>query len=188
VTLLVEYAHERLLRGAVVGAAVLVAVGAQVGRASSGALLALTDLVLSLCFVVSFRIGDDIMDRERDRLHHPERVVARARSAAPLAVAALLIGMGATAVLFQTHGPGSVSLVLVFSGALATWYALRRTRSPGGDRLLLFKYPVFTLALIAPAAVTPRGLAAALGVYLAACLYEWLHDRESPVFSFGGSR
>jgi hypothetical protein len=82
----------------------------------------------------------------------------------------------------------SVWLLIAFSLVLAAWYAVRGPRSAAGDRFLLFKYAIFTVALIGPASVTPRAAASALGVYLAACMYEWRHDRESPVFSFGGSR
>jgi hypothetical protein len=48
---------------------------------------------------------------------------------------------------------------------------------------------VFTLALIGiPGAFGVRGLLSAVAAFLAACVYEWMHDAESPVFSFGGSR
>jgi 4-hydroxybenzoate polyprenyltransferase len=186
--LLLEYARQRLMRASVLAAVLLVTAGAHAGRGFSTAAGLAADLAISFCLVVAFRVWDDVMDRERDRVRHPERVVVRTGSTASLSLAASGLATAGAAVLFRTHGPASVWLLLAFSGVLATWYAVRGMRSAAGDRMLLFKYAVFTLALIGPAAVTPRGLASALGVYLAACLYEWLHDRESPVFSFGGSR
>ena len=185
---MLEYAHERLVRGSVLAAALLVTAGAQVGRGSTSAATALADVVLSFCFVISFRIWDDVMDRERDRVRHPERVVVRTRSIGSLSLAASCIALAGAGALMRLHGAASVLLLIALSGVLATWYALRGVRSAAGDRLLLFKYPVFTLALIVPASLTPRAATSALGVYLAACAYEWRHDRESPVFSIGGSR
>lgn len=186
--MLLDYTRERLIRGPVLTAVLLVTAGAQIGRGFSSPALAATDFVVSLCLVIAFRIWDDLMDRERDRVRHPERVVVRARSTASLSLAALAIGVGGAGVLLLTRGPAPVWPLIVFTIVLATWYAVRGARSAAGDRILLFKYAVFTLAVIGPAWVTPRAAASALGVYLAACLYEWLHDRESPVFSFGGSR
>jgi 4-hydroxybenzoate polyprenyltransferase len=186
--MLLEYARERLLRGPVLAAVLLVTAGALVGRGFATAAGVAADLAIALCLVVSFRIWDDVMDRERDRLRHPERVVARTGSTAPLSLAALGFAVSGAGVLFRTRGLAPVWLLIAFSMALATWYAVRGERSAAGDRILLFKYAVFTVALIGPAWPTPRGAASALGVYLAACIYEWRHDRESPVFSFGGSR
>jgi 4-hydroxybenzoate polyprenyltransferase len=186
--LLLEYARERLVRASVIAAALLVTAGAQVGRGSSTVTVAGMDLAISLCLVISFRVWDDVMDRERDRVRHPKRVAVRATSAASLALAAWGIALAAAGALLGARGPAPVLLLAGFGGVLTTWYAVRRTRSAAGERILLFKYAVFTLALIGPAWSTPRAAACALGVYLAACVYEWRHDRQSPVFSFGGSR
>lgn len=186
--LLLDYACERLMRPPVPAAVLLVAAGAVVGRGISSAAGVATDLAIALCLVLSFRIWDDLMDRERDRARHPERVVVRARSTAPLSLAAWCLALAGTGALMRVHGAASAALVAVCAGVLATWYRVRTARSAAGDRILLFKYPVFTLALIGSASLTPRAAISALGVYLAACVYEWRHDRESLVFSFGGSR
>lgn len=186
--LLLHYARERLIRGSTFAAILLVTAGAQVGRGSTSAAITVVDLALTLCFVVAFRIWDDVMDRERDAVRHPERIVVRAGSTAPLSLAAWCIALAGVGTLMRVHGAASATLLIAFAGVLAIWYARRGRRSAAGDRLLLFKYAAFTLALIGPASLTPRAAASALGVYLAACVYEWRHDRESPVFSLGGSR
>jgi hypothetical protein len=186
--LLLDYSRERLARGPVLAAVLLVTSGAQVGRGFSSAATAATDLAIALCLVISFRVWDDLMDRQRDRLLHPERIAARAKSTRSLSLAAACIALVGALALLRSHGWTSLSLLLAFTGVLAAWYAVRGTRSAAGDRLLLFKYALFALALIGPAPLTPRAVASALGVYLAVCVYEWRHDRESPVFSFGGSR
>src|SRR5438874_2827429 len=185
---MLEYARERLVRGSVLAAVVLVTAGAQVGRGVSSVSVPGTDLAISLCLVISFRIWDDLMDRERDRILHPTRVVVRARSIRSLSIAASGIALAGASVLLRARGAGAISVLIAFSGVLAVWYAVRGTRSAAGDRILLSKYAVFTVVLIGPASFTPRPAASALLVYLAACIYEWRHDAESPVFSFGGSR
>ena len=86
-----------------------------------------------------------------------------------------------------------VVIVLVASyrlrGLPAVASAKAGSRTATTDRTLLLKYGVFTLALIGfPAALTPRGLLSAAAAFLIACIYEWWHDPESPVLSFGGSR
>ncbi len=186
--MLLEYARERIVRGPVLAAVALVAAGAQIGRGSLSGAAAAIDVAISLCLVLAFRIWDDLMDRERDRVHHAERIVVRAKSTTVFVATAACLGTASLAAVRRLNGDLSAALLVAFTGLLAAWYATRGRRSAAGDRVLLLKYAVFTLALMGPAAVTPRGLVSALGVYLAACLYEWRHDRESPVFSFGGSR
>jgi hypothetical protein len=83
----------------------------------------------------------------------------------------------------------AVVIVVIYSAILAASYATRGARTAARDRILLLKYGVFTLALIgAPAASGVRGILAAAAAFAVACAYEWWHDAESPVFSFGGSR
>jgi 4-hydroxybenzoate polyprenyltransferase len=133
--------------------------------------------------VLSFRIWDDVMDVARDRTRHPERIAVRARSTAPLSLAAWCLALAGTGALLRVHGTASAALLAACGGVLATWYNVRTARSAAGDRLLLSKYAFFTLALIGSASLTPRAVISAFGVYLAACVYEWRHDRDSLVFS-----
>lgn len=186
--MLLDYTRERLLRLPLLAAGLLVTAGAEFGRGRSSLAIAAADFAISLCLVVAFRAWDDLMDRERDRTRHPERIVVRAALTMSLVVAAACLGTAGIIAVWLVNGETSAALLVTLCGVLAAWYVTRGRRSGNGDRILLFKYAVFTWALIGPAAFTPRGLASAIGVYLAACLYEWLHDRESLVFSFGGSR
>ena len=83
-TLLLAYARERLATGPVLLAVSLVVVAVLAGRGWPGGFAFATDLALALALVMTFRIWDDLMDRERDRMKHPDRVVVRASSIAPL--------------------------------------------------------------------------------------------------------
>ena len=195
-TLLVAYARERLTPGRLLPAVLLVVVAVTAGGGWSGSSAVATDALLALALVVAFRIADDLVDRDRDRLKHPDRVVVRAPSTAPLRLAGWILAFGATVALDRTHSHGSAVLLWVYSAVLGVSYARRSspavasaTAGVAADRILLLKYGVFTLALIGlPAALTARGLLSAAGAFLAACVYEWWHDAESPVFSFGGLR
>jgi hypothetical protein len=179
-TLLLSYARERIATVRV-GAAVLLAVAGAQSVHSLGAALLARNLALAALLVVSFRIWDDVMDRSRDRERHPERVAVRAGSITPLAAAAFLMWDAAALLTWLVTGLTSVALLLAFTALLAIWYAARGPRSSRGDRLLLAKYAVFTIVLIGvDRAFTVRGASAAATVYLASCVYEWVHDADAP--------
>ncbi len=187
--LLFAYARERLMPVQILPAVLLLVIGVHLGRGWSTVATGAADAAVAICLVAAFRAWDDVMDRERDRARHPSRVLVRAASAVPVLGGALILGGIAAAMLQYTHGAASLWMVLAIAGALAAWYKTRGARSAAGDRILLLKYAVFTLALVGwPAALGARAVAAAAGVYLTACVYEWLHDADSPVFSVGGVR
>lgn len=188
-TLLLAYARERLISGPVFLAVVLVVIAVLAGGGWPGTFSLVIDALLALALVATFRILDDLMDRERDRTRHPDRVMVRAASTDVFAVASWILVAAALLVIDATRTRASVVLLLVYMAVLALSYALRRTRTAATDRILLLKYGVFTLVLIGmPAAVSTRALLSAAAAFTAACVYEWWHDDESPVFSFGGSR
>ena len=188
-TLLVAYARERLTPGRLLPAGLLVLVSGAIGRGWSGLEALAADTAAAFGLVVSFRVWDDLMDRERDRVAHPDRVLVRAGSTSPLWTAAAVMAAGAAAVLWATRGVSSVMFLAAYTLVLASAYAAAGPRTAARDRILLLKYAVFTLALIGlPAAATTRGLLSAAAAFVAACIYEHLHDADSPVFSFGGSR
>jgi 4-hydroxybenzoate polyprenyltransferase len=188
-TVLLAYARERLTAGRLLPAVLLVVFAALAGRGWPGAAITAADAAAAVALVIAFRIWDDLASREDDRPRHPDRVVVRASSTAALQSAAWTLGIAAAALLELTRGALSVVLLAGYSGVLAATYAARGPRTTAGDRILLLKYAVFTLALIGiPGAFGVRGLLSAVAAFLAACVYEWMHDAESPVFSFGGSR
>ncbi len=186
--LVLAYARERLATRRVLLAVMLVLTAVLAGGGWRGRGAFTTDLVLALALVVTFRMYDDLIDLVRDRKAHPHRVTVRARSIAPLRIASIVLGTG-TLVGLDAGRPGAVALLIVYTLVLAASYALRGGRTAVAERILLLKYGVFTLAVIGfPEALTPRALVAGLSAFAIACVYEWWHDAESPVFSFGGSR
>jgi 4-hydroxybenzoate polyprenyltransferase len=191
--LLLAYARERLTPAKVLPAVLLVVVATLAGRGWSGIWALAIDVLLALALVVAFRIWDDLVDRDRDRTKHPDRVIVRASTSAttPLRAAGWMLVLAATVALHFTQGPGSVLFLWIYTALLATSYARRSLPAaasakagPAAERILLLKYGVFTLALIGlPGGLTARGLSSAAAAFLAACVYEWWHDAESPVLS-----
>jgi 4-hydroxybenzoate polyprenyltransferase len=187
--LLLAYARERLTPDRLLPAVLLVVIATLAGKGWTGPAALAADTVLALALVVTFRIWDDLMDRERDRSKHPDRVVVRAPSTDPLVLATGALLTVAQWTIADRQGLQSVALLFVYMIVLAASYRLRGSRTATTDRILLLKYGMFTLALIGfPAAWTPRGLLSAAAAFLIACIHEWWHDPESPVLSFGGSR
>ena len=94
-TLVLAYARERLTPGRLVPAVLLVVLATLAGRGWTGPLDATEDAAIALALVVSFRMWDDLMDRERDRVKHPDRALVRASSLAPVRVVSWIIGLAA---------------------------------------------------------------------------------------------
>lgn len=186
---IVSYARERLTPERLVPAVLLVVLTALIGRGWSGWMTLATATAAAFGLVVAFRICDDLVDRERDRARHPERIVVRASSTRPLALAALVVAIAAAVLIVWTRGWQAVALLAGYAAILTAAYAAGGARHAAREWILLLKYGVFTLAVIGvPAALTTRGLTSAAAAFAAACVYEWLHDAESPVFSLGDSR
>lgn len=134
-------------------------------------------VLLALWLVGALRLWDDLADRARDRERHPERVLARAASPRPFALAlaaALAVGLASLAWLAPARAAGFALL----SAGLAAWYA-RGSRRPWPHALvLLAKYPALALLVGASSAATwPRVTALSL-LYLALVAYERATDPD----------
>lgn len=113
--------------------------------------------------VLALRLWDDLEDRHRDALDHPERILTTVTEthSLVLSVALLLAVAGLLTVL--GGGTGWVFLGLV--GSAYIFYRLRTPTRAGGDFVVLLKYPLLVLAL---AGAWPPGSLAALALTLAA--------------------
>jgi 4-hydroxybenzoate polyprenyltransferase len=181
-----RYRAERLPVALVATVATLIALGAQL--ATSFTLPHLPgDLALAAWLFVTFRVLDDLTDREADRVRHPERVLSRAESIRPIAAALVVLAVGAAALLWLRGASRSIVVAAVGLFALiGAWSAGRGPRSLAGDHVLLAKYPAFVW--IIAASRTGEGLDGAsarlalalLATYMAAGVYEAVHDPASP--------
>lgn len=136
--------------------------------------------VLMALIVVQFRLWDDLSDRDRDRVTHPNRVLVSAdprpfqRLAGALAAAGLAVawGLGGGGPLLALTG-----LNLVFA-ALYAGIRPQLNETVWRFPVLLAKYPAF-VAIVAFAIGRPaagRMTVAALLVYGAAQIYEAIHS------------
>ena len=198
--LLRRYRAERLPWTMTSVVPLLLAVCAQAGTRSNPATF-VVDVVLASLLFAQFRILDDLADRRRDAQTHPERVLVRARTVRSIVIAGLILAAATagilllrTAVLLDSAvasaaRPSAIGAYLALIGLLSSWYSLRGERTLVGDHLLLTKYPAFVWIIATSRVTFPApGRAAAtaqlalsmLAVYLAACVYEALHDDRSP--------
>jgi hypothetical protein len=123
---------------------------------------------LAVVLIVTFRLRDDLADRRRDAVEHPERVLVRAQSIRPFALAVVL-GLAAAVVgLGLAYGPARGLLLLGLAAAFELGY---RLELPGRHRWVLLKYPAFALLLADTLALTLAGLC-----YLSFAVYERIDD------------
>ena len=178
----------------------LLAVCAQAGARSNPTTF-LVDLLLASLLFAQFRIFDDLADRPRDARIHPERVLARTHTVRPIVIAGLSLAAATVGILLlraavrpdsavaSAARPSAIAAYLALIALLSSWYSLRGERTLVGDHLLLTKYPAFVwivatsrVTLPAPgrAPATAQLVLSMVAVYLAACVYEALHDDRSP--------
>lgn len=187
--MILAYLRERF-RLSLFGPLALALAASALGRPASVWAFSLASLG-GLLLLAQFRIWDDFADRPTDAISHPERVLVRAASRAPL----LGLGMGLLAInVGMASGRDATLLSILLLAALHTvlggYYLLRRGRTVLGDQLLLAKYPAFVCILAGERLLVspvPVALAAAL-VYGAASAYEAWHDPISPLAQFLGGR
>jgi hypothetical protein len=177
-----RYADERFAWGQFLSMALfLVLASLAAGRKTS--VLGLTlELALACSFLFQFRLWDDLADRAIDRLDHPERFLAQARSVRIFEWFTAVLGLlnfGFIAAL-RSHPVPLTTWVALNLGFLG-WYAWRP--DPAIHRLLnahviLLKYPAFVLLLASVAAFDGGAVfALTLGlVYLSFTAHELLHD------------
>jgi len=180
------YLSERF-KPAIFGPAATVHAAAAVWAAGTGVQAAslATTFGLAVLLLLQFRLWDDLEDRERDRRLHPSRVLVRA-DPAPFRYACMMLA-AANLVLLVIAGSPAAAQGLICLDVLF-WIAYGPVRRRLSDRIwrfqiLLLKYPVF-VGLLAVAAGTPirmRLFMSAAAVYLCACAYEALHDRQIPL-------
>jgi hypothetical protein len=165
-----------------------------IAGAASGGELSISRLCLdaqfALLLLAQFRSWDDLADRSRDAVSHPERVLVRAISTAPLVAFSGALAVLNICLAIERDASGiAVAVLVALIGVLGAWYSLRTARTAAGDHLLLSKYAAMVIVvagarvLNAPAQI----LCAAVALHLAVWLYEVWHDPASPL-SIGGQR
>jgi 4-hydroxybenzoate polyprenyltransferase len=179
--MLFQYCRQRLLTLRIGTAAVVIAAASEVAVTSWRSLP--IDVLLGCVLIALFRIWDDLADRERDAVAHPGRPTVRAATPAPFVAACLLLAVSAFAIVaLRGAGLGAASGLAALILLMALWYLHRGPRSLAGDHVLLLKYPMFVWIVVASRGGPPAPSLwlAMAAVFLAACVYEAVHDPTSP--------
>jgi hypothetical protein len=182
------YLAERFRLRTFMPLAVVIA-GAASGGALSGTSLGL-DAAFALLLLAQFRSWDDLADHGRDALSHPERVLVRAPSIAPIVAFSGALAVLNICLAVRRDASGvAVAVLVALIGVLGAWYSLRTVRTVAGDHLLLSKYPAMVIVVAGARVLNApvQILCTALALHLAVCLYEMWHDPASPL-SIGGQR
>lgn len=135
-------------------------------------------VVVAWGLLLALRLWDDLEDRSRDALSHPERVLVRAHSLGLFraAVAVLLLaGLLVSGLLFGPFPAAVLGLLLMF---LLLVYRLGLHERSGGALLVLLKYPA--LVLLLRGGLDAEGGCAMALVYGGMCLDEGL-ETAGPV-------
>ena len=186
--MLAAYLAERFSARLFVPLALVIALAASAGDLSAGIFAA--DAGFALMLLAQFRSWDDLADRGRDAVSHPDRVIVQAASTAPLVAFSGSLAIANICLAVQRDGSGiAVSVLTALIGILGFWYAWRSVRTASGDHLLLSKYPAMVVVVAGARVLTAPLpiLTAAIALYAAACVYEVWHDPASPL-SIGGHR
>jgi 4-hydroxybenzoate polyprenyltransferase len=123
---------------------------------------------LAALLIVTFRLRDDLADRERDAIEHPERVLTRAASTRPFALA---VAFGLALAFVHVHRTFGLTRGLALLGLAAAFELAYRLELPGRHRWVLLKYPIFALLLADRLAPTLAGLC-----YASFAIYERIDD------------
>ena len=179
------YWHERLPLRTFGPVAVAIACPAQVPAFRGLGAFAI-DSAIAWLLLAQFRLWDDLADRDRDRKHHPHRVLARTTHAGRYVLLCVALALVNALVLgVRDHAALTLLLLAGLTLALAVAYT-RRDRSTTVDLFRLAKYPVFVLLIASshPEGLTTVAYAGATAAFLAAFTYEIWHDPDSPLRAF----
>jgi 4-hydroxybenzoate polyprenyltransferase len=137
-------------------------------------------LVLQAAFLLLavsvFRLWDDLADRDFDRVHHPGRVPAESNRLLPYVVA-IALGLAVLAFLLRDDLV-RVAVLLAYAMILALVYHSaigRRMSRPLRAGVVLAKYPLFVLLLVATA---DRAWIASVALLLVLAVHEWRSDSD----------
>lgn len=175
-TLLRAWRAERLSLLQFAPLALLIASAACLGS-KAGAMQLFVNAIVALMLLTQFRLWDDLVDANRDRSLHPQRVLAASGDRRVFVAACIVLAVSNACALHALAGITTVTGFVILNALLAAWYAGHSMRGIVHLHVLLLKYPAFVGLLGAPA-WTRSTLAGATAVYTAICLFD-LRDRTA---------
>ncbi len=183
---LCQYAFTRLIRWRVAALWLLLMAAYLAADASAQSLfvLMMTAAFLMLA-IVTFRVWDDLSDRDHDRLYHPQRVMVANEHLWPFVVVVIAGVLLLALMLWEDRR--QLSIFLSFIALMALLYNSglgKRAGRPLRAGLVLAKYPLFLFLILVPSL---RVWLVGVGVLLFLSIYEWRDDsrlRETSVAQF----
>ena len=161
------YLEERVLNLRVVLVWLLVLVGVLVTTADPlSQLLGLA--IITVLFILAFRLWDDLADLEHDRKHRPERCLTRVQNLWPFHALLWLTAAVVFNLLLLLAGEKRALCFLAMVAIFAVSYRLTEGRPalrPLRVLLVLAKYPTFVL-LLADEPLDGSSVLVALGVFI----------------------
>lgn len=147
------------------------------------------DAGYALLLLVQFRVWDDLADRSRDAVTHPERILVRAPAVTPvIAFCGSVAVLNICLAVWRDASGLAVSVLALLNLALGAGYLSRShhltaSEDPGRVLAFLTKYPAILLTVAgARLASSPMQIvSAALLLYVVVCAYEAWHDPNSPL-------
>lgn len=187
IDLIARYVRERG-RPSVLGplAGVLAGAGAFVAPSDVSLVWYATSVIQAFLLVLAFRVWDDLADRERDTMEHPNRItVVEGRRRMTFVMFGCGLALGAlTSLSLEPDLLRRVVALALAVTLLEVWYNTRGRSSGGalGGHIVLLKYPAIAYA-VAPRLTAlgdrsppSRGVSALASVYLLTCIYEYFDD------------
>lgn len=138
-------------------------------------------VLISLLLLFQFRVWDDLADRRRDAVEHPDRVLPVSGHIGKYGWLVIAMATMNTAIVIAFGTPLHVIAFAGLNLALLAWYGLLREYVEHQllhSHVVLLKYPVFVFVLSGIVTVrSPLYLAYSILItYFALCIYEIVHD------------
>ena len=184
-SLIAEYLRTRYSSPVFLALATLLALAGTVGATTVGT--AVTDVMLGVPIaylsVLAFRVWDDLEDRPRDRVEHPQRITVRGPSVLPFVHLGVVAAVAAVALICVRPGVSrSLAALGAAAAVLLVWYRVARRSDTNrllSTHIVLLKYPAIAYATAPASHAAASSSAMLVGlvmVYLAICVYEGRDD------------
>lgn len=140
--------------------------------------------LLALALVVSFRLADDLADRQRDQSRHPDRELCKTAYLPSYWNTLVILLCIAALVVSCTRGLVALAILATAIAVVAIWYKVREALQASAIlnyHLVLTKYIAFEWILIDASALptSTNGWWYALTAYGTLLLWEVLHDETN---------
>lgn len=179
-----EYGRSRFPIRLFLPLAFFISIAAQVGNQGIDPDSLVISTLLALGLLFQFRLWDDLNDRARDRIAHPNRLLSKTVNTThfhALHIAALIFNFILLVLLSIPRD--QIEMFILLNGSFLLWYRWLHRYCVSriiACHVILLKYPAFVYLLNRNSS-EDLGLhlfLSMISVYFCFCIYELLHDQE----------